>query len=166
MPDSVRPHRRQPTRLHHPWDSPGKNTAVGCHFLLQCMKVKSESEVTQSCSYSKWPHGLQPTRLLRPWDFPGKSTGVGCYCLLQLLHYYNIITMLMIKFVVSYNPLSHKSWSFPDLEWHDIASHSKVSFFPLLNQQETQVTTPEMAGAAYRLWHSVPLGFHIASESS
>ena len=47
MSDSVRPHRRQPTRLPRPWDSPGKNTGVGCHFLLQCMKVKSE--VTQSC---------------------------------------------------------------------------------------------------------------------
>jgi len=45
----VRPHRRQPTRLPHPWDSPGKSTGVGCHFLLQCMKVKSESEVAQSC---------------------------------------------------------------------------------------------------------------------
>ena len=43
------PHRRQPTRLPHPWDSPGKNTGVGCHFLLQSMKVKSESEVVQSC---------------------------------------------------------------------------------------------------------------------
>ena len=49
MSDSVRPHRRQPTRLPHPWDSPGKTTGVGCHFLLQCMKVKSESEVAQSC---------------------------------------------------------------------------------------------------------------------
>ena len=47
--DSVRPHRRQPTRLPCPWDSPGKNTGVGRHFLLQCMKVKSESEVAQSC---------------------------------------------------------------------------------------------------------------------
>ena len=47
--DSVRPHRWQPTKLPCPWDSPGKNTGVGCHFLLQCMKVKSESEVTQSC---------------------------------------------------------------------------------------------------------------------
>ena len=47
--DSVQPHRWQPTRLCHPWDSPGKNTGVGCHFLLQCMKVKSESEVAQSC---------------------------------------------------------------------------------------------------------------------
>ena len=48
MSDSVRPRRRQPTRLPRPWDSPGKNTGVGCHFLLQCMKVKSESEVAQS----------------------------------------------------------------------------------------------------------------------
>ena len=47
MSDSVRPQRRQPTRLPRPWDSPGKNTGVGCHFLLQCMKVKSESEVAQ-----------------------------------------------------------------------------------------------------------------------
>ena len=47
--DSVRLHRQQPTRLCRPWDSPGKNTEVGCHFLLQCMKVKSGSEVTQSC---------------------------------------------------------------------------------------------------------------------
>ena len=49
MSDSVPPHRRQPTRLLRPWDSPGKNTGVGCHFLLQCMKVKSESEVAESC---------------------------------------------------------------------------------------------------------------------
>ena len=64
-----------------PWDSPGKDTGVGCHFLLQCMKLKSESEVTQLCLTSR-PHGLQPTRLLRPWDFPGKSSGVGYHCLL------------------------------------------------------------------------------------
>ena len=49
MSDSVQPHRWQPTRLRRPWDSPGKNTRVGFHFLLQCMKVKSESEVAQSC---------------------------------------------------------------------------------------------------------------------
>ena len=47
--NSVRPHRWQPTRLPRPWDSPGKKTGVGCHFLLQCMKVKNESEVAQSC---------------------------------------------------------------------------------------------------------------------
>ena len=49
MSNSVRPHREQPTRLFRSWDSPGKNTGVGCHFLLQCMKEKSESEVAQSC---------------------------------------------------------------------------------------------------------------------
>ena len=49
MSDSVWPHRRQHTRLLCPWDSPGRNTGVGCHFLLQCMKVKSESEIAQSC---------------------------------------------------------------------------------------------------------------------
>ena len=75
MSDFVRPHRQQPTRLLCPWDSPGKNTGVSCHFLLQCMKVKSESEVAQSCLTQR-PHGLQPTRLLRPRDFPGKNTGV------------------------------------------------------------------------------------------
>ena len=49
MSNSVRPHRQQPTRMPRPWDSPGKNTGVGCHFLLQCIKVKSESNVVQSC---------------------------------------------------------------------------------------------------------------------
>ena len=47
--DSVRPHRWQPTRLPRPWDSPGKNNGVGCRFFLQCMKVKGESEIAQSC---------------------------------------------------------------------------------------------------------------------
>ena len=74
MSNSVRPHRRQPTRLYHPWDSPGKNTGVGCHFLLQCMKVKSESEVTQSCLTLRDPmdcslpgssiHGIFQARVL------------------------------------------------------------------------------------------------------
>ena len=46
---TLQPHRQKPVRLLRPWDSPGKNTGVGCHFLLQCMKVKSEREVSQSC---------------------------------------------------------------------------------------------------------------------
>ena len=58
--DSVRPHRRQPTRLPCPWDSPGKNTGVGCHFLLQCMKVKSESELTQLCPTLHDPMDCSP----------------------------------------------------------------------------------------------------------
>ena len=58
--DSVRTQRWQPTRLCRPWDSPGKNTGVGCHFLLQCMKVKSEREVTQSCPTLSNPMGCNP----------------------------------------------------------------------------------------------------------
>ena len=92
------PHRRQPTRLPRPWDSPGKNTGVDCHFLLQCMKVKSESEVTQSCSTLSDPmdcsapgssiHGIFQARVLewgaiafsvsfpRQWWKPGKWWGI------------------------------------------------------------------------------------------
>ena len=74
MSNSVRPHRRWPTRLPRPWDSPGKNTGVGCHFLLQCMKGKSESEVAQSCLTLRDPmvcslpgssvHGIFQARVL------------------------------------------------------------------------------------------------------
>ena len=66
--DSVQPHRQQPTRLPRPWDSPGKNTGVGCHFLPQCMKVKSESEGAQSCGlcvFAKWRSGW--------WEGGGKE---------------------------------------------------------------------------------------------
>ena len=72
--DSVQPHRRQPARLPRPWDSPGKNTGVGCHCLLQCMKVKRESEVAQSCPTLSDPmdcsppgssaHGISQARVL------------------------------------------------------------------------------------------------------
>ena len=79
--DSVRPHRWQPTRLPRPWDSSDKNTGGGCHFLLQCMKVKSESKGAQSCPTLSNPMN---------WGLPGSSihgifqasTGVGCHCLL------------------------------------------------------------------------------------
>ena len=60
MSDSVQPQRRQPTRLPRPWDSPGKNTGVGCHFLLQCMKVKSGSEAAQSCPTLRDPMDYSP----------------------------------------------------------------------------------------------------------
>ena len=86
MSDCVRPHRQQPTRLPCPWDSPGKNTGVGCHFLLQCMKVKRENEVAQSCltlSYAmdcSLPgssiHGIFQARVLE-WDAIAFS---DCYC--------------------------------------------------------------------------------------
>ena len=81
MSDSVRPHRRQPTRLPRPWDSPGKSTGVGCHFLLQCMEVKSESEVVQLCLTPSDPmdsspqgssiHGIFQARVLE-WELNAK----------------------------------------------------------------------------------------------
>ena len=86
--DSVRSHRRQPTRLPRPWDSPGKNTGVGCHFLLQCRKVKSESEVARSCPTLRDPmdcslpgssiHGIFQARVLE-WGaiaFSREAAGV------------------------------------------------------------------------------------------
>ena len=60
LSDSVQSHRQQPTRLPRPWDSLGKNTGVGCHFLLQCMKAKSESEVAQSCQTLRDPMDCSP----------------------------------------------------------------------------------------------------------
>ena len=83
MSDSVQPHRQQPTRLLCPQDSPGKNTGVDCHFLLQCMKVKSESEVAQSCPTLSNPmdcrlpgssiHGIFQARVLE-WGAIAFST--------------------------------------------------------------------------------------------
>ena len=88
MSDSVRPHRRQPTRLPCPWDSPGQNIGVGCHFFLQCMKMKRESEVTQSCPTLRDPmdcslpgssvHGIFQARVLA-W---------GAIAFSSMSHYY------------------------------------------------------------------------------
>ena len=81
MSDSVQPQRWQPTRPCHPWDSPGKNTGVGCQFLLQCMKVKSESEVSQSCLTLRDPmdcslpgtsiHGILQAKWPQDWKRSG-----------------------------------------------------------------------------------------------
>ena len=92
--NSVQPYRGQPTRLPHPWDSRGEKIGVGCHFLLQCMKVKSESEVAQSCPTLSDPmdctlpgssvHGIFQARVLySPWNSPGQNTGVDSPSLLQ-----------------------------------------------------------------------------------
>ena len=88
MSNSVRPHRRQPTRLPCPWDSPGKNTGVGCHFLLQCMKVKSESKAAQLCPTFRDPtdcslpgssiHGIFQARVLE-WGAIAFSELLGIY---------------------------------------------------------------------------------------
>ena len=96
MSDSVRPHRWQPTRLLCPWDSPGKNTGVGCHFLLQCMKVESEREVSQSCPTPSNPmdcslagssvHGIFQARVLE-WGAIAFSDKM-CYCKLIFISLY------------------------------------------------------------------------------
>ena len=85
MSDSVRPHRQQPTRLPRPWDSPGKNTGVGCHFLLRCMKLKSESEVAQSCLTLSDLMDCSLTGSSVHGIFQARGTGVGCHCLLRVL---------------------------------------------------------------------------------
>ena len=96
MSDSVQPNRRQLTRLLCPWDSPGKNTGVGCHFLLQCMKVKSESEVAQSCLTLSNPMDWSLPGSSIHGIFPGKSTGVGCHCLLRFQTSSGLITSCKI----------------------------------------------------------------------
>ena len=90
----VRPHRWQPTRLPHPWDSTGKNTGVGCDFLLQCIKVKSESEVAQSCPTLSDPmdcslpgssiHGIFQARVLQ-WGAIAFSDNTVQFSLVQSL---------------------------------------------------------------------------------
>ena len=79
MSDAVQPNRWQPTWLPHPWDSPGKNTGLGCHFLLQCMKVESESEVAQLCPTFSDPMDCSLPGSSIHGIIPGKSTGVGCH---------------------------------------------------------------------------------------
>ena len=106
MSDSVRPHRWQLTRLPCPWDSPSKNTGVGCHFLLQCMKVKSESEVVQSCPTLSDPmdcslpgsstHGIFQARVLEGCLI--KNTMVADLLIFQLW----LTDSLMIKIVFKY----------------------------------------------------------------
>ena len=79
---TLRPHRQQPTRLRRLWDSPGKNTGVGCHFLLQCMKVKSESEVAQSCLTlaTPWTEAHQTPSSM---GSSRQEYWSGCHCLFR-----------------------------------------------------------------------------------
>ena len=101
MYNSVQPHRWQPTRLPRPWDSSGKNNGVGCHFLLQCMKVKSESEVAQSCPTLSDPvdcslpgssiHGIFQARVLE-WGAIAFSTSQSA-----LVIYLTVSTFINVK---------------------------------------------------------------------
>ena len=93
MSDSVWPHRRQPTSLPRPWDSPGKNTGMDCHFLLQCVKVKSESEVAQSCPTpsdlmdcsppGSSAHGIFQARVLE-WGGAIAFSTMECYSAIKM----------------------------------------------------------------------------------
>ena len=96
--DSLRPHRQQPTRLPHPWDSPGKNTGVGCHFLFQCMKMKSESEISQSCLTLSDPMDCSP---------PGSS--VHGIFQARVLEWGTIALLLYGLYYVEVLTISHKS---------------------------------------------------------
>ena len=103
MSNSVRPHREQPTRLPRPWDSPGKNTGVGCHFLLQCTKVKSESEVAQSCMALSDPmdcslpgssvHGIFQARVLE-WGAIAFSVLPLIYVKYEMIYTEYVISIL------------------------------------------------------------------------
>ena len=105
MSNSERPQRRQPTRLLRHWDSPGKNTGVGCHFLLQCMKVKSENEVAQSCPTPSDPmdcsppgssvHGIFQARILE-WGAIAQTDKVSPYVVgpFSLFFFYTIGQLL------------------------------------------------------------------------
>ena len=85
MSDSVRPHRWQPTKLCRPWDSPGKNTGVGCHFLLQCMKVKSETELAQLCPTLSDPMDSSPPRSSIHGIFQARVPEWGALMLRQMV---------------------------------------------------------------------------------
>ena len=103
--------RRQPTRLPCPWDSPGKNTEVGCHFLLQCMKVKSESEVTQLCPTLRNPtncslpgSGIFQARVLE-WvaiAFSSQKALLANICEVLALH------QALCSSALPYNPETHR----------------------------------------------------------
>ena len=147
MSNSVRPHRRQPIWLPLPWDSPGKNIGVGCHFFLQfSFKIGgsySSVHTGKVVSNSLWPHGPKPTRLLCPWNSLGKNTGVGCHS----LHYFHYLhhslasrsnnregiqphppTENWIKDLLSMAPPIRTRSSFPLNLSHQEASISLLSF--------------------------------------
>ena len=105
MSSSQQPHGLQPTRLCRPWDSPGKNTGVGCHFLLQCMKVKSESEVAQlrptlsnpmDCSLpDSFVHGIFQARVLEWGVVPKYPNGaLSSHACLKTYKYFMFSTVI------------------------------------------------------------------------
>ena len=103
MSDSMQPHRWQPTRLPCPWDSPGKNTGVGCHFLLQCVKVKSESEVAQSCLTLSDPMDCSPPGSSVHGIFQARVLEWGAINLIMLILF--IVFWLFLISLILFIPL-------------------------------------------------------------
>ena len=130
MSDSLRPHRQQPTRLPHPGDSPAKNTGVGCHFLLQCTKVESESEVAQSCPTLSNPmdcrppgssiHGIFQQEYWSGVPLPSPRDG--------LKHLNNILS------VKSHSPVNSVLWSSPSLVGWENWGTDQLSNLPKVTQ--------------------------------
>ena len=102
MSDSVRPHRQKPTRLPRPWDSPGKNTGVGCHFLPQCMKVKSESEVASVVSDSSRPPWTAVYQAPPSMGFSKQEYWKGVSLPSPISHYWAITHLLSINQLLIY----------------------------------------------------------------
>ena len=141
MSDSVRPHRRQPTRLPGPWDSPGKNTGVGCHFLLQCSKVKSESEVAQSCPTPSDPmdcslpgssiHGIFQARVLE-WG------AIAFSAILYMIVYIcqsqspNLFHSPLLPAPMSIYPFSTAASLFLPWKWFHLYHFSRFHIFSLI----------------------------------
>ena len=144
----MRPHRRPPPRLPRPWDSPGKNTGVGCRFLLQCMKVKREREVTQSCPTLRDPmdcsppgsfvHGIFQARALdQAHLLPQMENFHSCY-IWAVFHFVSayvcvcIYIFWPIEFQGLYGPWGHKeSETTESLSLH-FTSYIHICFLYLL----------------------------------
>ena len=135
MSNSVWPHRRQPTRLPSLWDSSGKNTGVGCHFLLQCMKVKSESEVAQSHPTLSDPMDYSPPAL-HPWDFPGKSTGVSAIAFSSSLipQFKSINSSLLSLLYVPTLTFIHDYWKNHSFNYTDLVGKVMSVLFNMLSR--------------------------------
>ena len=144
MSDSVRPHWRQPTRHPHPWDSPGKNTGVGCHFLLQCRNVKSESEVAQSCPTLRDPmgcslpgssvHGIFQARVLEWGAIAFSNINLYISVYLNLSIHPSIVSIHLIYYVSSIYLLSTYPFIYPS-SYPSIISihHICLSIYLFLN---------------------------------
>ena len=117
MSDSVRPHRWQPTRLPRPWDPPGKNTGVGCHFLLQGMKVKSKSEGAQSCPTLSDPMDCSLLGSSIQWIFQARVLEWGAIAFSQAAAYTIIYKYCVINVRTSEHRLLGTLVSLEEASW-------------------------------------------------